>query len=272
MTYKLICLDMDGTLLNSEKKISIRNKEAIKKANDKGVKIAIVTGRIFTSAKYYAHLLGIEAPVVSSNGAYIREKDRNKIIYASPISDKVCEKILDICKKYDFDFYFNTFDTIISPKPFPKGYTYLEMSNDLPKDMKANLYVSSDLEDEVKKRNGNIVKAICIGNNIESLNKAKNEIIALGDVEVASSLNDNFEIMNKGVSKGKAVEVLAKFYGLNRDEVICMGDGENDLSMIQYAGLGVGMGNAQQCVKKEADYITDTNDNDGVAKAIEKFI
>ncbi|MFU0825856.1 MAG: hypothetical protein ACFWTK_12930 [Clostridium sp.] len=78
--------------------------------------------------------------------------------------------------------------------------------------------------------------------------------------------------MKKGISKGNAVKILAEFYGLKREEVICIGDGENDLSMIKYAGLGIAMGNAPDYVKKEADYITETNDEDGVAKAIEKFI
>src|SRR3712207_9584296 len=75
---------------------------------------------------------------------------------------------------------------------------------------------------------------------------------------------------NKDVSKGKGVKVLADFYGISQDEVICMGDGENDLSMIKYAGLGVVMGNAPDAIKKYADYIADTNDNDGVAKVIEE--
>src|SRR3712207_9057504 len=88
---------------------------------------------------------------------------------------------------------------------------------------------------------------------------------------VVSSLGDNFEIMNKGVSKGRGVQELAEFYGLTKDEVICIGDGENDLSMIEYAGLGIAMGNAPNFIKEKANYITDTNDNDGVAKAIEKL-
>lgn len=92
------------------------------------------------------------------------------------------------------------------------------------------------------------------------------------EFEVASSNSDNFEMTKKGTSKGKAVEVLADFYNIKRDEVICMGDGENDLSMIEYAGLGIAMGNASSIVKKRANYVTDTNCNDGVAKAIEKFV
>lgn len=272
MTYKLICLDMDGTLLNNNKKISDRTKKAIKEAHKKGVKIAISTGRIFTSAKYYAHILGISAPIIASNGAYIREKDKNEIIYKSILSKDQCIDIINITKKYDFNFYLNTCDTIISSKPYPKGYTYLEMSSELPEDMKIKLEVNTKLEEEVFKKNGEIIKAICISNDSEILEKARQEILNLKSLEVVSSLGDNFEIMNKGVSKGKGVQKLAEFYGLTNDEVICMGDGENDLSMIEYAGLGIAMGNAPDFIKEKANYITDTNDNDGVAKAIEKFV
>lgn len=272
MTYKLICLDMDGTLLNSNKKISDKTKNVIKKAHEKGVKIALSTGRVFISAKYYANILGISAPIIASNGAYIREKDKNKVIYKSPIEEELCKSIINIAKNYEFHFYLNTCDTIISANPYPKGYTYLEMSNELPEDVKVNLQVNVNLEEEARNKNGEIVKAICISDNREMLQDARKKIEALGNLEIVSSLGDNFEIMNKNVSKGKAVKVLADFYGISQDEVICMGDGENDLSMIKYAGLGVVMGNAPDCIKKYADYITDTNDNDGVAKAIEEFV
>ncbi|KGM98089.1 HAD family hydrolase [Clostridium novyi A str. 4552] len=272
MAYKLICLDMDGTLLDTNKKISNRTRNAIKKAHEKGVKIAISTGRVFVSAKYYASMLGISAPIIASNGAYIREKDKDKIIYKSPINKNLCNDIINIAKKYDFDFYLNTFDTIISLKPYPEGYTYLEMSNELPDDMKVNLEVCTNLENEATKKNGEVIKAICISDNREMLEKARKEISSLGNLEIVSSLGDNFEIMNKDVSKGKGAKVLADFYGINQDEVICIGDGENDLSMINYAGLGVVMKNAPEYIKKYADYITDTNDNDGVAKVIEKFV
>lgn len=272
MIYKLICLDMDGTLLTTQKELTYRVKKAITMAHEKGIKIALSTGRVFTSAKYYAHMLDIKAPIISSNGAYIREKDKNDIIYKQTLSKEECLDILEIVKKYDFNFYFNTFDTIISSKPYPKGYTYLEMSNKLPEDMKIKLHVNKNIKEEIIKREGEIVKAICIGQDMQHLESARKEIEELKRFEIVSSLGDNFEIMSKEVSKGRAVKVLADFYGIKREEVICMGDGENDLSMIEYAGLGIAMGNAPNHVKEKADYITDTNDNYGVAKAIEKFV
>ena len=93
----------------------------------------------------------------------------------------------------------------------------------------------------------------------------------MGCFEVVSSGPNNFEVMKKGTSKGNAVKELALSLNIKRDEIICLGDNENDLSMIKYAGLGIAMGNACELLKKEADYITDTNINSGVAKAIKKW-
>jgi len=89
---------------------------------------------------------------------------------------------------------------------------------------------------------------------------------------VVSSSKNNFEVMCKGTSKGRATKILADFYNFTSEEVICMGDNENDISMIEFAGLGVAMGNGEESVKNIANYITDSNDDDGVAKVIEQFV
>jgi hypothetical protein len=102
--------------------------------------------------------------------------------------------------------------------------------------------------------------------------KAKEELSQQEDLEVVSSSSTNFEVMKKGVSKGRAVEILAGFYGIKQEEIICIGDNENDLSMIEYAGLGIAMENSERILLNSAKHITDTNNKDGVAKAIEKFI
>ena len=92
------------------------------------------------------------------------------------------------------------------------------------------------------------------------------------EFEVVSSRFDNFEVMNSGVSKGNAVKILADYYGISSEQVICIGDSENDLSMIKFAGLGVAMENGSKLVKDAAQYITASNNGDGVAKVIEKFV
>lgn len=269
--YKLICLDMDGTLLNSKGQVSERNLEAIKKAHEKGVKVTVCTGRLFTSARFYADMLGVEVPVIASNGAYIREKDKNEIIYKSPLGFENSMRILDVLKKHNITFYYHTFDTVFMEKLGPDS-AYVNINKTLPKDKQINLQVVENWEEVFKSNSEEILKCMCSEKDILRIARAKEELLKYGDIEVVSSMYNNFEVMKKGVSKGRAAEILAGFYNLNREEVICIGDNENDISMIKYAGLGVAMGNGEEYVKELADFVTDTNDNDGVAKAIEKFI
>lgn len=276
MKYKLICIDMDGTLLNKNHDISEENKVAIKEAIEKGACVAVTTGRLFTSAKYFANLIGAETPTISSNGAYIREKNGNKVIYESTLTLDQILRIYDIIKKYDLTVYFNMSDAILSDKKLPNDHGYKLMNNLIEKEEdRIKIYEDEEIDftKTLKKYKRNILKAICIEDKeLEKLYKAKEELKKYSDLEVVSSWNNNFEIMKSGTSKGKAVEMLAKILKIKREEIICIGDSENDLSMIKYAGLGVAMGNGTNLIKKECDYITLTNEENGVAKVIEKFI
>lgn len=272
MKYKLICIDMDGTLLNKTGEISEKNLEAIKMASENGVNVAVTTGRLFTSANYFADLLGVKTPVIASNGAYIREKSSDKVIYKSLLGYDNAIKIVEILKNFNLYPHFNTYDSIFTEKLINSSLFYSKLNETLPEDRRIKIHIVEEWQRVLKENESEILKCIVIDKDIEKIKKAKEEINKIETVEVVSSLKKNFEIMSKGVSKGKAVEMLANYYGINKSEIICMGDNENDLSMIKYAGLGIAMGNAEDFVKESADYITDTNENDGVAKAIEKFV
>ncbi len=273
LKYKLICIDMDGTLLSDKHEVPELNKEMIKEATKQGVKIAITTGRIFTSAKRYSDLIGTDTPIIASNGAYIREKDKDEVIYESNLSKEQFYKILEVIKKYNLNVYFNTCDTMITESVIPDNHAYKTMDADLAEEYKIKFKENAEFDKVFDEFNGKILKAICIvDQNKEALNKAKEEMQKYDDLEVVSSWHNNFEVMPKGTSKGNAVKILAQMLGIDREEVICIGDSENDLSMIKYAGLGVAMGNALDIVKENADYITDTNSEAGVGKVIQKFI
>lgn len=273
MKYKLVCIDMDGTLLGENHTVSKENKEALKKATELGVHIAITTGRLFTSAKMYSDLIGVKAPIISSNGGYIKEKDKEEIIYESPIPRENLYKIYDVIKKYNFLTYFNTCDTVITEIDLPENHAYKIMNKELPEDMRVKIDVVDSFETALKEYTGKILKAICVDvNKTADLQKARKELEELDEFEIVSSWQNNIEVMNKNTSKGNGVKNLAKMLGVKREEIICIGDNENDLSMIKYAGLGVVMGNANDEIKEQADYVTDTNINDGVAKVINKFI
>lgn len=270
--YKLFCTDMDGTLLNNEGKVSEENKMAIKMAQDRGVKVAICTGRLFTSANYFAEIVGTKVPLICANGAYVREKDKDEIIYMSVLGADNCKKVLSIAKKYGLYPHFNTSDTVFTEKIIYSSEVYFKMNKTLPKEMQIKIQVVDDWEETFEENKNYILKCIVVDDDIEKIKSAKSELALEEELEVVSSRENNIEIMCKGVSKGRAVEILAGYYNINKEEVICIGDNENDISMLKYAGVGIAMANGEEKVQEIADFITDTNENSGVAKAIEKFI
>jgi len=272
MSYKLVCIDMDGTLLDSKKNVSQRNLEAIEKSHKLGVKIAICTGRIFTSAKYYGEIIGVKAPIIASNGAYIREKDRDEVIYKSVLGYENCKIIFSVFKKYGIVPHFFTSDSIYTEKLIYFSAYYNEENKKLEKENQVAIKITDQWEKVFQDNELEIIKAVAVDDDLHKVAQAKRELRKISSVEVVSSHNNNFEVMCRDTSKGRGVEILSEFYGFSPEEIICIGDNENDLSMIKFAGLGVAMGNSNDEIKKAADYVTSTNDEDGVAEVLENYI
>lgn len=276
MKYKMICIDMDGTLLGKGREISEENKKIIKEAHDEGAEIVVTTGRIYNNAAYFSNILGVKSPVIAANGAIIREKHDSKIIYKNTIPIEVCIRLVKLLYKNKMHFHFYTTDSIYCSNNLIKLGTEIFMTKQIGYDsLKINYHVEKTLKgwEELFNRLGdNITKCIAFSPNKKKIKNFKEELNKVDEVVYFGSGSFSIEINHKGVSKGNAVQELAKYYGFNKDEIMCIGDNENDLSMIQYAGLGIAMGNAIDAVKKAADYITDTNKRHGVGKAIKKFV
>ncbi len=272
MKYKLIAIDMDGTLLNSENEISLRNRKAIRKAKSLGVNIIISTGRLFASANEYAESLDLTTPIISCNGAYVAEQDRSNIIYDSAIDKEVAKEIIKLSEKENIYYHFYDDETF-----------YLTEKNASSEGFKKwtgvnNIYHGIDYQTmynplkEIEKSQVKVYKYIIVEEDKEKLLSFRNKVSQLTGVEIASSWSNNIEVMKKGVTKGNALEKLRKKYNIPSTKVMAIGDNENDVSMLKVAGLAVAMENGDEKAKQNAHYITDTNDNDGVAKVIEKFI
>lgn len=272
MSIKLICIDMDGTLLKDKKTVSEENLNSIKLAIKKGVKVVITTGRIYDCAKMYSEKIGLDTPIIASNGAFIGYKD--KVIYNNPLKKEDILKFLEVTKKHGLKAYLTANFGIISEEELAEDHVYKILNKTLKDEEKVKLIVSDNIKEEIEKFDGEILKGVCADkNNKVNLIKAREELESLNtNMEIVSSWNDNFEVMRNGSTKGDAVRYLANYFGIDKEEVMCIGDSENDLSMIKYAGIGVAMGNASEDIKSVADYVTDTNVNDGVAKAINKFV
>jgi len=274
MAYKLVCIDMDGTLLNSKHKVSNASKQALLEAHNMGALIVISTGRMYSDAEYFSNLIGVKAPVIASNGAFIKDKDDNEAIYKSILEEKLFMELLNIFIKY------NVYPTFYTPQKAYCGsliikffVEYIKLRGAMSSSTKIKyIKTMKQWEKVFKIEKDNIVKCEVMHKDCERLRKVRSEIQKINGIEIVSSSKYNIEITSKGVSKGRAVEKLASYYNIKKDEIIAIGDSENDISMIEFAGMGIAMGNAIDRVKQKSNFITDTNDNEGVAKAINKFI
>lgn len=276
MKYKLICIDMDGTLLNSKKVVSDCTKKAIKRAHDIGVHVVITTGRVYNNAEFYSNLIGVNSAVIASNGAIVKEKTADNCIFKRTLGYDNIIKALKICRENKIKMNLNTEDSIICTSKFVyviTKYLFLKSMINAEEGKMSIRYISEDkIEKYIQENQNKIIKCEIINLNEAKLERAKKSFKALKTLEIVSSSRKNIEITASSVCKGKAVEALAKHYNIDRKDIMAIGDSQNDLSMIEYSGLGVAMGNGNNEIKSKADYVTDTNDGDGVAKAIEKFI
>jgi len=270
LKYKMLVTDMDYTLLNKEKRVSDRNREALRRAMEKGVHMVVATGRIYTSARIYAKLLGLDTPIIASNGALI--KDASKTIFRDILSQDTVREMLRLCHKYGVYCHFFTENTIYSEKLINVSLRYTEWNKYMGEEDQVRIRIVDDGEEIVEAAKSEVLKAVVFDDDDEKIQKLRDGIMETGIVSVSQSMKHNLEVMNKGVTKGNAVRILAQMYGINREEIIAIGDNENDISMIEYAGLGIAMGNAEEILKRAADHVTGDYQEDGVAEAIEKFI
>ena len=265
---------MDGTLLNSNHKISKISKSTLRKAHDMGVHVVISTGRTYVDAVAYSDFIGLNSPIIACTGAIIKEKHGDDVIYKSVIDEEACKKLLKIFNKYNVKPIFNSvYKIYCGDLKLKIGIELLKIRGFINRNVKLN-YIKDEEKwfDVFNHEKDNIIKCEIINRNREKIHNLRKELESVSEIEITSSSNHNIEITKKGTSKGKAIEILANYYNIKKEEIIAIGDSDNDLSAIEFAGMGVAMGNANEKVKKKSNFVTDSNDNNGVAKVIVKFI
>ena len=267
---KLIAIDMDGTLLNEKKHIDKAQKEAIHEAIEAGIKIVLCTGRpLYGILPFYEELglseLDSEGYVILNNGCSIHKTKDWKLIDQVNFTSDDIEYLYKLSESYNINFtlvndtyYFN-----IGRKP----------TDELIKDAG---FVFSDITNislkEAKNGKHKIIKIMFLGNpNIMADFQKENENILKDKYSSVLSQPYVYEILPKGNNKGTGLKKLAKKLGINQEEIMAIGDGNNDIEMFEYANYSVAMKNATELAKKAAKYETDSNENDGVAKAIRKY-
>ncbi len=270
--YKLVAIDLDGTLLDMNKEISQRNREALSLAMEKGTRIVICSGRVYTGARLYARQIGSEDPVIACNGAIITDRVDGEVVYSDNMEVEVCLKINEICKRHGIYYHVYAGDTMLTEKLGFTSQKYFEKNQALPPEDRVDIEVVPDMSQKLRELPGKVLKFVAVSDDRALLKAARDDMEKIPEVDVMSSNYDNFEVMNKGVSKGAALKKLSEILDIPAAQMMAIGDNENDISMLEYAGLSVVMENGEECAKAAADYITADNSRDGVAVAIEKFI
>ncbi|MGL5328591.1 MAG: Cof-type HAD-IIB family hydrolase [Peptostreptococcaceae bacterium] len=269
MNYKLIVTDMDGTLLGTDHEISNENKMALEEAFNEGIKVTVATGRMHSSAKAHIDFLDLDVPIISCNGALIKDSKTEEIIYSNTIDTKKCLKIIEVLEKHKVYYQFYSEDLLMCKKRENEDADIIRMNRLISNGV--NLVSKSNLLEDIKKRG--ILKVIIVEEkNISILEDIAKDINCIDGLEMTKSWFNNIEIMAKGSNKGNAVKIIADHLKVNKNEIIAFGDNYNDISMLEYVGTGVAMGNADEYVQSKADLVTKPNYEDGVAKAIYELI
>lgn len=271
MSIKMVAIDIDGTLINDQRKITTKTVNAIKKASQQGVKIVLCTGRPMTGVRAYLDQLELNNSdnefVISFNGALAQSTSGNVFVnYTMPFSDYANWQAY--CIKEGVKSQIETRDYIYTINRDLSPYTVYE--SDL-----VSMPIRYRTFDELSRMQDQyvIAKAMMVDEK-ERIDKAWRDLPdAMAErFSVVRSEDFYLEFMNKKASKGNALHVLSEKLGIKQEEVMALGNAQNDDSMIEYAGLGVAMGNSIPETLKIADVTTADNNHDGVGEAIEKYV
>ncbi|MCG9630968.1 Cof-type HAD-IIB family hydrolase [Vibrio sp. Isolate30] len=265
--YKLIALDMDGTLLNSDKVISAENKDAIARARAAGVKVVLASGRPLEGMQSKLDELDINGKddfVLFYNGSMVQNVSTKEVIHSEISHGKAAKEIANIANELGgYVHAFSKVHGLITPEN--NEYTGIEARIN---GLDITEFDFAQLEDDHQ-----IIKTMIVAEPsklTEIISKLPEHLKT--QFTIVQSAPFFLEFLNPKSNKGVGIEAIANHLGIRSDEVICMGDAENDHHMLEYAGLGIAMENAMAETKEIANYITASNDDHGVAKAIDKFI
>lgn len=266
MKYKVLVLDIDGTLTNTKKEITYRTKSAITRIMEQGVTVVLASGRPISGIEPIARELELDkynGYILAFNGARIIECSNKKIIHDQTLSRDMILKLYDLSKLYNVSILSYDKDSIVTEMPNDEYVNIEARINKMPIKEVENFKEYVDYP---------VNKCLMVGEG-EYLAKVEEEVRekVKGEISVYRSEPYFLECVPLNIDKAASLEKLLEYIHCTKDEMIACGDGYNDISMIKYAGLGVAMENAREEVKEVADILTLSNDEDGVAHIIDKF-
>ena len=269
MKYKLLALDMDGTLLNSEKKISSRTKAALENLSARGIFIAASTGRNLAELSEYREDLKSMSCGILISGGMIYDFTHDAPIKIHAVDEPTILKLIDFGLETRAMIHLHTIHRSVAREADIQNMAAFGMG--IYQDMFDKICDRcDDCREYVRTHPGEVIKVNLY--HRDKISRDKNfERISRMNLSISFAEAFNLEMSPANITKGSGLAELCKILNLNLSEAVAIGDADNDKEILQTAGLGVAMGNASDEIKKIADFVTDDNDRDGVASAIEKI-
>lgn len=272
MTIKLIALDMDGTTLNSAGRISPGNRAALERAAGEGVRIMVATGRPRSALPKDALAIGAIRYALTSNGARITDLQSGDTVYENCMSPLAAERSVELLKNYNY-----VIECFIDGVAYIQKWYYdeVERSRSSFRSVDYILNTRNPVEDIygfILSHRDSIENININFDDISEKPAMREKLLTIPEATITSSFNHNLEIGGATTSKADALEHMCGIFGITRDEMMAVGDSPNDIAMLKAAGIAVAVGNAKDEVKAVADYVAPSNNDDGVADAIDRFV
>ena len=286
--YKLVAIDLDGTMLNQYGIITEKTKKAISKAQEKGVVVMIASGRAITSVKRFSKEINSNKYFISGNGAITYDIKNNKILYENILSKTKALKIIKICEENSIYYNVYTENGIIAKNLSYNTLYYYKDNLTKPDENRTHINIVENVYDYFEQREEKILKIMICDEHKTVFNSIVRKLKELSEIEVLEVSHMSRKIIKQGtdeialeyfytevsakdVDKWNALEEIIGLMNISKEEVVTIGDNANYLKMITNAGLGVAMGESAPYVKQSADIIAPTNDEDGVAIILNKI-
>ncbi|BCJ93921.1 haloacid dehalogenase [Anaerocolumna cellulosilytica] len=275
MDYKAIFIDLDGTLLSHFKRISQTSVKAIKAAQKRGILVVINSGRTPYEIERILRKSSLYLPYIALNGAYVRIMNEKKAIYKKHMGYDLCKEMLHISEKYKNNSFWYTarysYAYHLQRFSWLSKYAVLQYLYEHAMLLSRRFIKSNHLKAELLAGNIGVYKCGFMSADKGKLAAIRKEIDGLGRFETALTAPVFLECNLRGVTKGSGLKKMMQYYNMSAEEAIAIGDSENDIPMLQSAGLGIAMENASDKVKQAAGLLADTNARNGVAKVIHQY-
>jgi len=283
--YKLVAIDLDGTMLNQYGIITEETKDVIKKVQEKGTEVMIASGRAITSVKRFSKEINSQKYFISGNGAVTYDIENNNILYENILKKQKALQIIKICEENSIYYNVYTENGIIAKNLNYNTLYYYKDNLTKPDENRTHINIVENVYDYIDEKNEKILKIMICDEHKSVFNSIVRKLKEIPDIEVLEVSHMSRKLIKQGteeialeyfytevtakdVDKWNALEELIKLINIQKEEVITIGDNANDLKMIKNAGLGIAMGESAPYVKQSADIITLSNEENGVAKAL----